>query len=371
MTDATPRWAIGLMSGTSLDGVDAAAILTDGERVLETGAALTAPYPAALRERLRRLVERPDATVAEVCGIERAITLAHAEAVAALRDRVPALKGRGAVIGFHGQTVLHRPNDGITWQIGDGALLAERSAATVVCDFRRRDMAAGGEGAPLVPLYHAALAGGLERPLMVLNLGGVGNVTFVGDDPGNGVEPSLIAFDTGPGCALIDDWVASRAGRACDTDGRLARAGRVDEEALARLMGDDYFTAPPPKSLDRNHFARHGLDALSVEDGAATLTAFTARAVAAATAHLPELPARVLVTGGGRRNPALLAALRDCLPVGVETVEAVGWDGDALEAQAFAFLAVRALRGLPLTAPATTGARRAVTGGAIHMAERF
>lgn len=167
---------------------------------------------------------------------------------------------------------------------------------------------------------------------------------------------------------MIDDWVAHHCGQPCDTDGRLARAGRVDADALARLMDDDYFAMPPPKSLDRNHFARHRLDILSPEDGAATLTAFTAHAVRAAMAHLPQRPARVLVTGGGRRNPALMDALKANLPMKVEPVESVGWDGDALEAQAFAFLAVRSLRGLPLTVPATTGARRAVTGGAVHVA---
>lgn len=370
-----PRWAVGLMSGTSLDGIDAAAVLTDGERVLETGPALTMPYQPALRDGLRRLIEQRDATAAGVPDIERAMTLAHGAAVEALVSRMPSLEASFSepgqtVIGFHGQTIVHRPADGLTWQIGDGALLAEMLGVTVVCDFRRRDMAAAGEGAPLAPLYHAALAGEIAPPLAVLNLGGVGNVTFIGEpkgeDDGQG-RGGLIAFDTGPGCALIDDWVAGHTGRACDIDGRLALAGDVDRRALDRLMAAPYFSAPPPKSLDRNYFAGHGLEGSSLEDGAATLTAFTARAVAVGLGHLPAAPRRVLVTGGGRRNPAIMAALRDYLAVPVEPVEAVGWDGDALEAQAFAFLAVRALRRLPLTLPGTTGVSRAVTGGAIHL----
>ena len=347
--------ALGLMSGTSLDGVDAALIETDGRAAVTTGAWLTIAYDDALRERLRAtLGGRGD-----VEAVERDVTRAHAVAVAALLEREGLAPGAVDVVGFHGHTIDHRPEARMTWQIGDGALLAELCGIDVVADFRGRDVAAGGEGAPLAPLYHAALAANLARPLGVLNIGGVANLTWLGD--GGDVR----AFDTGPGCALIDDWVRARRGAAYDTDGALAAAGAVDDAALAGLLAHPYFMRKPPKSLDRNAFAG-AAEGLSAGDGAATLTAFTARAVGLALDHLPALPKRWLATGGGRHNPVLMAALRAVLGAPVDPVEAVGWHGDALESQAFAYLAVRSIVGLPLTLPGTTGAPRPLTGGSLH-----
>ena len=363
MSAGNERLALGLMSGTSLDGIDAALLRTDGRATAHPGASATRAYDAGLRDRLRAsLGGRGD-----VMAVQRDVTVAHAEAVAALLAEAGVAAEEDDVIGFHGHTIVHRPDEAITWQIGDGALLAERTGIDVICDLRSHDVAAGGQGAPLAPLYHAALASPLDRPLAVLNLGGVGNVTWLGED-GLGEDDAICAFDTGPGNALVDDWVARHGGGRFDADGALARVGTVHDDILAGLLDNPYFDRPPPKSLDRDDFAGAvaALDGLSASDGAATLTAFTVGAVVRARDHLAEAPRRWLVGGGGRHNPVLMAELVAALGVPVEPVEAVGWDGDALEAQAFAYLAVRALDGLALTVPGTTGAPRPLTGGALH-----
>jgi anhydro-N-acetylmuramic acid kinase len=339
------------MSGTSLDGIDAAFIVTDGRERVETGPWLTIPYSAALRERLRGVL----GGAGPVAEVERAITEAHADAVAQLRERHNL--GRVDAIGFHGHTILHRPKEGRTWQIGDGALLAARTGIDVVCDFRTADVAAGGEGAPLVPLFHAALTSTLERPLAVLNIGGVANVTWIGADG------AVLAFDTGPGNALIDDWCLAHLGRPVDEDGRLAAGGGVDAAHIARFLGHEFFARRPPKSLDRDEWAAFRPAHLGPADGAATLTAMTAASVAAAGKWFPNPPRRWLVTGGGRHNPVLMGELRRRLDAPVDPVGAVGWQGDALEAQAFAYLAVRALDRLPLSLPTTTGVKMPTTGG--------
>jgi anhydro-N-acetylmuramic acid kinase len=344
------------MSGTSLDGIDAAFVATDGRARVDSGPWLTIPYPAELRERLRGVL----GGVGPVAGVERAITEAHAAAVTQLRVRHDL--GHVDVIGFHGHTILHRPKEGRTWQIGDGALLAARTGVDVVCDFRTADVAAGGEGAPLAPLFHAALAAGLERPLAVLNVGGVANVTWIGADG------AVLAFDTGPGNALVDDWCLAHLGRPLDEGGQLAASGTVDEAHLARFLGHDFFARRPPKSLDRDDWGRFRPTHLAPADGAATLTAMTAAAVAAAAAWFPASPRRWLVTGGGRHNPVLMAALARRLGAPVDPVGAVGWEGDALEAQAFAYLAVRALDKLPLSLPTTTGVAAPTSGGRLFRA---
>jgi anhydro-N-acetylmuramic acid kinase len=362
MTDGRMFTALGLMSGTSMDGIDAALLRTDGRERVEAGVFLTVPYEAGFRERLRACLGGAPARPGAVAAVERELTDLHAAAVAdLLREAGLAVAGVD-LLGFHGHTILHAPAERRTWQIGDAARLAAATGIDTVADFRSADVAEGGQGAPLVPLYHAALAAGLERPLAVLNLGGVGNLTWLG------AGGEVTAFDTGPGNALIDDFVLRRAGEPCDLDGRLAAAGRVRPEVLAVLAGHSWFDLPPPKSLDRDAWDVRPVEALGVEDGAATLTAFTAEAVARAAAHLPEPPKRWLVTGGGRRNPAMMAMLAERLAVPVEPVEAVGWQGDALEAQAFAYLAVRSVLGLPLSLPATTGVPRPMTGGRLFRA---
>ena len=343
--------ALGLMSGTSADGVDAAIVTTDGETVADFGPGLMLPYPPALSADIRRLYGGK-ASPAEIARVTAALTGWHAEAVTRL---LAQSGGRPDVVGFHGQTILHEPDRGRTWQVGDGQALADATGLPVVNDFRTADVAAGGQGAPLAPLYHAALAAGLARPLAVLNVGGVANVTYLGD--------TVLAFDTGPGNALIDDWVRRHTGAEADIGGTLAASGRVHDDVVAAILSHPYFAAPAPKSLDRDAFDPAPAAALSPADGAATLTALTARAVGLARAHLPARPLRWLVCGGGRHNPVLMAMLAAELAAPVEPVEAIGWRGDLLEAEAFAFLAVRHLRRLPTSLPSTTGATEATVGG--------
>ena len=365
MNETSNRWALGLMSGTSLDGIDAALIRSDGRARIETGPSETLPYDAAFRDRLRAVL----GAAGPVPEVERELTLRHARAVDVLMAKAGLARAQVAAIGFHGHTVLHEPEARRTRQIGDGALLAAETGIDVVCDFRSRDMANSGQGAPFAPLYHAALAAGLEKPLAVLNMGGVGNLTWIGPADAAGETP-VLAFDTGPANALIDDWAERHCGRPMDQDGALARAGTVDAAALADLLDNAYFSRPPPKSLDRDDFDPAPVAGLSPADGAAALTAFSAAAVAKAVAHLPDAPRRWLVTGGGRRNPALMAALEGRLGAPVNPVESVGWDGDALEAQAFAYLALRSLDGLPLSLPGTTGVETPTTGGVLCRALR-
>lgn len=348
-----------------MDGIDAALLRTDGEAIAEFGPSLSRAYAPALRARIRGVL----GGAGEVLAVARAVTEAHAEAVSALLAEAGMAAQAVAWLGFHGHTVLHRPGERRTWQIGDGALLAKLTGIPTVSDFRSQDVTLGGQGAPLVPLYHAALArfSRLVPPLLVLNLGGVGNVTYLG------AADDVIAFDTGPGNALIDDWMQRHAGRAHDEGGAVAAKGRVDEAALAKLLAHPYFKAKPPKSLDRDDFASFAsavVAGLSLEDGAATLAAFTAASVAQGLQHLPGgdsgRPARCLVTGGGRHNATLMRLLTQYLNHPVEAAEAVGWRGDSLEAEAFAFLAARAVRGLPLSLPGTTGVARPVSGGRLY-----
>jgi anhydro-N-acetylmuramic acid kinase len=353
------KTAIGVISGTSMDGIDVALIESDGEDKLKAGPAATFPYPKPVAQRLRAVVADSGEAQAPQPELERDVTDAHVAAVEAFLDRFSIARERVALVGLHGQTILHRPREGVTRQLCDGARAAAALGLDVVSDFRSADVTAGGEGAPLAPIYHAAMAAGLARPLMVLNWGGVGNVTYLG------AGGEIIAFDTGPANALIDDFIASRRGLAFDDNGMLAASGRVDSAALATLMSDPYFEREAPKSLDRNHFKALAacVESLSDADGAATLSAFTVEATAAALAHVPQAPARWLVGGGGRRNPNLMRRLAERLQVSVEPVEAIGFDGDSIEAQCFAYLALRSRRGLPLSFPTTTGVPRPMSGG--------
>jgi len=337
--------AIGLMSGTSLDGIDQ----------VRTGPSLTQPYPADFRDALRGILGATEPSFA-ISAIERRLTELHAEAVADLRRR----HGLADIelIGFHGHTILHRPDERRTWQIGDGTLLARLTGVPVVSDFRSADVAAGGEGAPLVPVYHRALVAALPKPLAVLNIGGVANVTWIGAG-----EADLVAFDTGPGNAPIDDWMRAKAGVGFDDGGTLALGGSVDAEFVRRFLDHGFFARRPPKSLDRDDFAQFRPDHLDAADGAATLAACTVAAALAARRHLPSAPARWLITGGGRHNRALMNGLAAGFNVPVEPVDVMGWDGDALEAQAFGYLAVRSLKGLPLSFPGTTRVPAPQTGG--------
>lgn len=354
-------WALGLMSGTSLDGIDAALIKSDGERILDHGPWLTLPYEDHLRHQLRETVYgRGDRE-----KTAREMTLAHAEAV---RQLLAQTDIKPDLIGFHGQSVDHRPKEGITLQIGDPALLAEKTGIDVIFDFRRRDVAAGGQGAPLVPLFHAAMTAEHDKPVAVLNIGGIANVTWIGSGQWSVVSgQNIIALDTGPGCVLLNEWLGLHTGVHCDIDGKMARLGKVDEKVLELYLQDPFFTQKPPKSLDRNYFHIDPVRHLSPEDGAATLAAFTVRSIIQSQQWFPEPVQQWIVAGGGRHNPVIMEYLQKELG-NVLSAEQAGWDGDALEAQAFGFLAIRSLLGLPLSLPTTTGVSHAVTGGAFYRA---
>lgn len=352
--------AIGLMSGTSIDGIDAALIRTDGKTIQEFGPSLNLVYDNAFRERLRSVL-RSQANDDRLPDIERDLTNQHARAVEQLIAKNGIVPDTVDLIGFHGQTLDHRPDEGVTLQIGDGALLASETGIPVVNDFRSNDVASGGEGAPFASLYHQALAGKLEKPVVVLNLGGVANVTWIG------TGEDILAFDTGPASALIDDWMAETLGQTMDAGGELAKAGTVDEAILSQMLGHSYFAKKPPKSLDRGGFNRDRIKPLNPADGTATLSAFTVKSVAAARTHFAQPAKQWLVTGGGRKNSTLMRLLAQELGVSVEPVEHVGWDGDNLEAQAFAFLGVRSLLELPLSVPTTTGVAKPTTGGCLHV----
>jgi len=370
--------AIGLMSGTSYDGVDVALINTDGENIGRVGPTGYRAYSGEERALLRRAIasavnlSERDERPSFLAEAETLVNNIHAEAVEMFLAANGLPPSEIAVVGFHGQTVLHQPERGLTVQLGNGTVLAERLGIPVVYDFRAADVASGGEGAPMVPVFHRAIARMLDRPhpIGVLNLGGVANLSFVDG------HSELIACDVGPGNALIDDFLRMRTGNAQDSEGRAAAAGQIDEAAVARVLAHPFFARHPPKSLDRNVFrtwvAEEGkLAHKNTEDGAATLTAITGAAVARAVAVLPRPPASWIVAGGGTRNPTLMRMLRARLaPAVIETADAVGWSADALEAQAFAYLAVRSLRGLPISFPTTTGVPRPLTGGVLANAAR-
>ncbi|WP_415236100.1 anhydro-N-acetylmuramic acid kinase [Sneathiella sp.] len=352
-------WAVGLMSGTSMDGVDAAMIRTDGHTVFEVGPTQSVSYEPDFAQQFKRWLGKKNAPDSIVDHFTRL----NAEAVDAVVKKSGIQASDIGVVGFHGQTLFHDAPNGITVQVGNGQLLADLTGINVVTDFRTNDVKSGGEGAPFAPLYHRALAADLTLPVMVLNLGGVANVSYVGTD-------ILLAFDTGPASALIDDWVQLKGGGLFDEDGKIAARGTVDQIALAGLMDNPYFDKPAPKSLDRNDFSMTLIESLSIEDGAATLTEFTVQTIAKALDHCPTAPNRWLVTGGGRKNKTMMDGIARLVGAAVEPVETVGWNGDELEAEAFAFLAVRSLRGLPLSLPTTTGVPTPTTGGRLFQIRR-
>lgn len=374
--------AIGLMSGTSLDGIDIAVIETDGEAFVRRGPSASLAYPNDFRDRLRQAIadakgmssreERPGC----LADVETELTQRHADAVLSFMGDRMLQPSAVDVIGFHGQTVLHKlqmikpfgdvqlvPGEVermMTVQIGDGHRLAALTGIDVVYDMRGADCIAGGQGAPLAPVYHRALVARIpQRPIAVVNIGGVANVTWIGADG------SLIAFDTGPGNALIDDWMLAHTGTASDVDGKAAASGQVIEDALHALLSHPHFGLGVPKSLDRQAFDPTPLNGASVADGAATLTAFTAAAIARAREHFPEQPALWIVCGGGRRNKTLMGMIAGRVENAVVPAEAVGFDGDMLEAEAWGYLAVRSLTGMPLSFPGTTGVPVPQLGGVL------
>lgn len=365
-------WAVGLMTGTVLDGnIDVALLRNDGVDVESFGHYALKPYDEQTRKMLIEALEQAQSwqfaadEPAVFAEAERRLTLAQAAAVQEVVAEAGLSMAQIAVVGFHGQTVLHRAptalQRGATRQLGDGALMARTLSCTVVHDFRSADVAAGGQGAPLSAIYHQALLArlGADASTAVLNLGGVANISWT--DHGG----TLVAFDTGPANAPLNDFIGRHGLGNMDRDGRLAAAGQVDEDRLQQLLQHPYMSKSWPKSLDRNDFTADMAQGLSPEDGAALLTAFTAAAVGKALALLPTRPSRLIVCGGGRHNPTLMQELRQRAAPLVETAEMQGWRGDAIEAECFAYLAVRALQGLPLSFRTTTGVRDAMCGGVI------
>jgi anhydro-N-acetylmuramic acid kinase len=359
---------IGLMSGTSLDGVDVALIETDGKRIKAFGPTGYRPYSDSERNLLRQALAEAvnllnrDSRPGALFEAERVVTIAHAEAIATFKAQNRIAAEDIDIVGFHGQTVLHRPDRKLTVQIGNATALARAIHIPVMHDFRAADVEAGGQGAPLVPVYHRALAQSLERegPIALVNIGGVSNITYIdGND-------TLIACDTGPGNALLDDFMYRATRQPFDTDGQMAAQGVVDVAWVTRALSLPFFALPPPKSLDRNDFAGLTLSNVSPADGAATLTAFTAEAIARIVPLLPKTPKSWIIAGGGARNHTMMRMLRQRLaPAIVDAADGLGWASDAIEAQAFGFLAARGMKGLPLSYPATTGVSMPMTGGMI------
>lgn len=359
------RRAIGLMSGTSLDGIDVAFVETDGVDVVRRGPARTFAYDPAMRRLLANAIS--EARIARdrasrpgvLATAEMKLTDRHIAAVESFLTQEGIDGASIDVIGFHGQTVLHKPESQLTIQLGLGQRLAEMLSIPVVYDMRAADVAAGGQGAPLAPVYHRALvkAANTALPAVVVNIGGVANVTYIGGDD------ALIAFDCGPGNALLDDWMLRHMGVARDEGGAAAARGTVHDDVVAACLADDFFRARPPKSLDRDRFDPGGLDDVSVEDGAATLVAITVGGIAAAAALLPDAPRTWIVSGGGRHNQTIMRTLANAVTGEVVTAEQAGFSGDSVEAEAWAYMAVRSLDGLPLTFPGTTGIAQPMTGG--------
>ena len=354
-----PALVIGLMSGTSADGVDAAVLKTNGRSKAVAGETLFLGYSDGLRKQILALMQGEG----DEAAVAQALTEVHCEAVEQLLEKAYLTPADVALIGFHGQTIKHDPAKGITVQLGNADYMAKRLGIPVVADFRTADVQAGGQGAPLVPLYHAALAKDLPKPLMVVNIGGVANVTWIGPDE------SILAFDCGPGNALIDDWVHRHTGERYDKNGEHAARGKVDARALYAFIENPFFKLPAPKSLDRNQFheVMASIEHLSPNDGTATLTAMTAVGIAQACKLAPIMPKELLICGGGRHNLSLMGMIKHYVSSAkVLPVESVGWNGDMLEAQAFAYLAARSYLKLPLSLPTTTGVKEPVTGGVFH-----
>ncbi|PDT84435.1 anhydro-N-acetylmuramic acid kinase [Sinorhizobium sp. BJ1] len=364
--------AIGLMSGTSMDGIDVALVETDGDTIVRRGPSAGYAYDAAFRDRLKqglddaKSIRKRDERPGTLADLERDLSLRHADAVKIFLLENNLLQDTVDVIGFHGQTVLHRPDEALTVQIGDGHLLARETLIDVVYDMRANDMAHGGQGAPLIPAYHAALARDLsesseiEAPVAFVNIGGISNITFIG------TGEAIIAYDSGPGNTLIDQWVEAHAGIPYDQGGMIASEGSVLPELAERYLAHPFFSSDKRRSLDRNDFAPPAAADASLEDGARTLAHVTAAAILRSARHLPKMPGTYIICGGGRLNPIImrdLASLAEAAGGRVLAAEALGLNGDSMEAEAWAYLAVRSLRGLPLSYPGTTGVTQPVSGG--------
>lgn len=358
--------AIGLMSGTAMDGIDAALIETDGYGVIRRIGFESEAHDPALRDQLRACLNRTDVDAPDMVDTERAFTMAHLPIIERLLDNCGYTYADIDVIGFHGQTTHHDPDKGLTIQLGDGELLAQKTGVDVVYDLRKADMKNGGQGAPFLPVYHRALAMqcGVDFPVVVANIGGVGNITWMNHELDDQAH-AMIAFDTGPGNALMDDFIQSQTGATYDDGGEIAATGKADEGRVQEFLSLPYFAEPYPKSLDRNDFPSVDVSDLSLEDGLATLLEMTARSIALGVEQCPKMPTAIYVTGGGRHNKTLMARLSDVLGLPVDSVDVLGWNGDSVESEGFAYMAVRSLLGEPISFPGTTGCVSPTIGGVL------
>ena len=354
---------IGLMSGTSLDGVDASIIKTDGVDVFDFGSSINVPYGDELRAKLQKLLNSSVDVVNDlefINNLEKEFTLFNAKVV---EELLLDYDGKIDLIGFSDLTFHHDPKNHISYQLGDGQLLSDLTQIKVVNRFRTADVRLGGQGSPLIPIFYSALTSKMQKPVVVLNIGGISSVSWFGQ---NG---EMLAFDSGVGNGVINDWILKHSGEQIDYNGRFAAMGKVDEQVLSCLMRHKYFDVLPPKSVDVNIFKEklENLEGLSIEDGAATATAFVAESITSSLKkYVEEMPKEIIITGGGAKNPTLMRMIRQRLS-GIEVVSAadVDWDVSALEAQAFAFLATRRLSYMPNSFPTTTGVIEPTIGGEV------
>ena len=358
-----PLWAIGLESDTAISGVDVALIQTDGVDIFERKAEFSRPYSPTMRDAIAAVLgEKGQQDLTYLRQVEEQVTQHHISAVKELLDMQDMSPRQIDVIGFSGHTVLNRPAQKLSIQIGDAQMMLDAFGIPVVNRFYQTDLASGGQGSPIFPVYYEALARPLEKPLVIFSIGGISSLTYVG---ANG---ELIAFDVGPGNVLIDKWMQQRLGAEMDFDGLWAAKGQVDERLLSKLMQHPAIIQNPPKALEREDFLPllTDVEGSSLADGAATLTALTCEAlVQACEKYLPEKPIQYIVTGGGAYNPTMVKYLRQHLTAPVKTANEIGWNTMCLDAESFAFLAVRSLFGLPFTYPTTTGVEFPLSGGKI------
>jgi len=355
MTEDKIFTAIGLMSGTSLDGVDIALLTSDGFSIISTGPFGSVPYQAQFKQRLFNQLGKTSVPKA----LEEELTVIHANVIFNFLKANNISKSDIDVIGFHGQTIYHNPKEKLTFQIGDGYLLARLLDRIVVNNFRVADVENGGQGAPLVPIYHQTIAKDIKKPVAIINIGGVSNVTYIDDQ-------ELIAFDTGPGNAPLDDIVFQRLGLSFDNGGKIAQSGIINRSILKQFLAHSFFESPPPKTLDRNNFDYGDLVECKVEDALATVVEFIAQSISKSREYFPQSVDKWYVSGGGSHNTVLIRAISEALNSDVLPVNILGWNADALEAQAFAFLAVRSILDLPISFPNTTGVSEAITGGVVN-----
>ncbi len=350
--------SLGLMSGTSMDGIDIALIKSDGQKINDRGANKYYPYSPKIKNSLVKLINNKTNSLLEIKEIELEITKKHIAAVKDFLTKNKIDKNNIDIIGFNGQTILHNPRKGITWQIGNAQMLASGTGIDVVADFRTKDLVFGGQGAPLVPIYHLALFADYKKPVLVLNIGGVSNITYIE----NNQEENLIAFDVCFGNAPLNDLVKKKTDKDFDKNGLLASKGKVNQDFTKAILALNYFKKQPPKSLDRNQFDEviKKFSKLKMEDILASLVFIIGQSVTNSLKFLPKKPLEILVCGGGRKNLEIMKSIENTTQIKTTNIDNLkignnSINGDFIEAEAFGFLAIRNLLNLPISYPKTTG----------------